>query len=89
MSENTFPVRDDRWTSGEDVQAHVAEGPEDNEVEGHVARPGQDRIQGRKIGNQPWFGGESAEDDVEGHIRSAFDAAGDEDGDVEGHIRAN
>lgn len=80
MSENTFPVRDDRWTSGDDVQAHVAEGPEENEVEGHVSRPGQQRVQPQKT-NQTWFD-DGGEDDVEGHIRSARHATGESDGDA-------
>ena len=82
MSENTFPVRDDRWTSGEDVQAHVAEGPEENEVEGHIARPGQDRLQARNDRIRAFD--TDGEDDVEGHIRAAVHTTGENDGDAGG-----
>ena len=82
MSENTFPIRDDRWTSGEDVQAHVAEGPEDNEVEGHIARAGEDRLQARTDRIRSFS--TDSDDDVEAHIRIAAHATGENDGDAGG-----
>lgn len=72
MTENNAPISSSRWTTGEDVEAHMPmDGlPADSadQVEGHIARAGADRIKAGLTDRLRAFDADG-EDDVEGHIR--------------------